>query len=123
MVKGPPSKRIALKGLIILALFYAAALLTHHQLIHTQMLKESRVSIDSYIDGTVSRPFAYRVVIPQTLRAFIAATPRPVAEVLDHWGQAIRSKVFHGFTLASNGDREVNTRRPSLCWLRSTSPA
>jgi hypothetical protein len=68
------------------------------------MLKESRVSIDSYIDGTVSRPFAYRVLIPQTLRAFIAAAPRPVADVLDHWGQAIRSKVFHGFTLASNGD-------------------
>jgi len=39
-----------------------------NQITETSVLSESRVSIATYLDGTVSRPFAYRVLTPILIR-------------------------------------------------------
>ena len=102
MTKYFPAIIVVFNGFMFLLLFYTAVLITHHQLINTQMLKEDRVSIDSYVDGTASRPFAYRVLIPKILRAITAVTPPQAANVLDRWGKEItKSREFHGFALFS----------------------
>jgi hypothetical protein len=65
------------------AIVYFAAVLERAQLLDTNMLTQERVSLDDYIDGTVSRPFAYRVLLPQILRGINAVTPASAAADLD----------------------------------------
>jgi hypothetical protein len=66
-----------------------AAGLERGQLVHTNMLTQEAVSLDDYIDGTVSRPFAYRVLLPKAMRAINALTPASAAVELDQWGSRI----------------------------------
>jgi len=79
-------------GLIVFALLVTAALLVRHQILYTNMLQEKAVSLDYYIDGGTLKPFAYRVLIPQTLRAIDAVTPPSMVPVLDRWAQRIAKR-------------------------------
>jgi len=59
------------RGLIVFTFLLACFLsykAVHNQITETSVLSESRVSIASYLDGTVSRPFAYRVLTPTLIR-------------------------------------------------------
>jgi hypothetical protein len=66
-----------------------AGVLVWGQLRHTNMLTQERVALDSYIDGSVARPFAYRALLPQIMRAINTITPAWAAPKLDQLGRRI----------------------------------
>ncbi len=53
------------------ALLWAAlsVVLTYYQMTNTQMLTEPRVRLTAYLNGDIARPFAYRKLLPATIRA------------------------------------------------------
>ena len=67
-----------------------AFLLTYAQMTRTQMLGETRVSLERYLDGTADRPFVYRVLVPRAIIVLKAIVPeavvRPIAtsRLFDH---------------------------------------
>lgn len=75
--------------LVAFATLATAALLVGAQVLHTQMLMEERVSLDYYIEGAASKPFAYRVLIPKALQSLDVITPHSMAPVFDRLGERI----------------------------------
>jgi hypothetical protein len=87
-----PSTRTQLVNAVALVLIVlVAAVLAREQVLHTNILYEKRVALDSYVDGNVSRPFAYRVLLPQIMRGINAATPTSAASILDRLGERLGS--------------------------------
>jgi hypothetical protein len=76
-------------GLAAVLVFLVASALVGGQVLRTNMLSQIRVSLDAYIDGDVSRPFAYRVLIPSIMRGINSVTPASVASELDQLGHRI----------------------------------
>lgn len=54
-------------GMAVLAAFLAGK-----QMLGTQMLSESRVRLERYLEGDADRPFAYRRLVPVAVRAVVA---------------------------------------------------
>ena len=52
-----------------------SAFLTYHQITATGMLKHWRVKLELYLDGTVHKPWAYRVLVPVSIRFLSHAVP------------------------------------------------
>ena len=93
------------------------------------MLREERVSLDYYIDGEAHRPFAFRVLVPQALRAIDAVTPPPMDQVVDRWGGewiaalgSFRSDAPAGTSADIRSGPQKNTRALFSSWLCCTSP-
>jgi hypothetical protein len=82
---------------VLLLAIPLAALLSYkavsNQITETNLLHEDRVSLAAFIDGTVDKPFAYRVVTPALVRlaqdlrvpALLRALPGPLAGKLPGW--------------------------------------
>jgi hypothetical protein len=86
---GDPLRAIVYSAAVLIVVVLLAAVLERAQLLETNMLTQERVSLDAYIDGTVSRPFAYRILLPQILRGIDAVTPASAAADLDRLGARI----------------------------------
>ena len=86
---GDPLRAIVYSAAVWVVVVLLAAVLERAQLLDTNMLTQERVSLDGYIDGTVARPFAYRVLLPQILRGINAVTPAWAAADLDRLGGRI----------------------------------
>jgi hypothetical protein len=86
---GNSLRAIVYSAAVLIVVVLLAAVLERAQLLKTNMLTQERVSLDDYIDGTVSRPFAYRVLLPQILRGINAVTPVSAAADLDRLGKRI----------------------------------
>jgi hypothetical protein len=87
----PVTKTILIRTVTVIVMLVGALLLVRFQILNTQMLREKRVSLDNYIDGEAHRPFAFRALIPLTLRAVNAVTPPSEVQVFDRWGLWIAS--------------------------------
>ena len=72
-------KLIQIAVLLGVALFcaFASYKAVSNQITETTVLTENRVSLARYLDGTVVRPFAYRVLTPVLIRAVEAAVNFP----------------------------------------------
>jgi len=77
--------RRALIAFTLLLACFLSYKAVHNQVTETSVLSESRVSIVSYLDGTITRPFAFRVLTPTLIRvvrdgvrmdSLISAVPR-----------------------------------------------
>lgn len=71
------ARRWGRRSLIALTIFVAVFLsykAVHNQITETLVLTDDRVSIASYIEGTVSRPFAFRVLTPTLIRVVRGVT-------------------------------------------------
>jgi hypothetical protein len=84
-----------------------AALLTYYQLQKTEMLVNERVRLDKYLDGSAAKPFIYRVLIPNTVRAAEWLVPEPVAA-------AVEASPFTKYVLPKDG---VTGVRPIYFYL------
>jgi hypothetical protein len=62
---GDSLRAIVYSAAVLIVVVVLAAVLERAQLLKTNMLTREHVSLDDYIEGTVSRPFAYRVLLPQ----------------------------------------------------------
>lgn len=85
----PSTRTRLINGVALVVVLLVAAVLVGGQLLRTNMLTQGRVSLDSYIDGEVSRPFAYRVLLPHIMRGINAVTPAWAASNLDRLGGRI----------------------------------
>ena len=101
--RGPLRHPAARTGFLLIAAALCAFLsyeAVGNQLTSTGLLHEDRVSLASYLDGTASRPFAFRVVTPALvnfaqnvlgLPALLRALPGPLATHLPEWCAAASS--------------------------------
>ena len=65
------SKRLYRALFFVVCLLLAVVLagfLVYQQTMKTQMLTEKRVALEAYLGGTAHRPFAYRILVPLTIR-------------------------------------------------------
>ena len=84
------STKNSLRNGLGLAVFLLVALaLVAGQLLRTNMLTEGYTALDSYIDGTAPRPFAYRALLPEIMRGINAVTPASAQAALDRLGERI----------------------------------
>jgi hypothetical protein len=94
----PPARA----ALLLLALLLAAFLsykAVGNQITETQLLREDRVSLATYVDGTAFKPFVYRLLNPTLVRlaqqlgvpALLQALPGPLAGKLPGWCAAATS--------------------------------
>jgi len=74
------------KAFCILSVLALALLLVRAQLVRTGMLNDEHAPIDKLIEGTASKPFAYRILVPKTLNAIDAMTPASADQLMDSWG-------------------------------------
>jgi hypothetical protein len=89
---GKARERLAqrLQSFLGTALFLVlACTLSLLQMTQTQMLAEDRVRLDRYLDGTVQKPFAFRVLVPQTIRFLEHITPASLEDALKFVGRWI----------------------------------
>ncbi len=81
---------VALAAILAAFLSYKAV---SNQITETNLLHEDRVSLAAYLDGTVNRPFAFRVLTPVLVNAaqaagvpaLLRALPGPLAAKLPQW--------------------------------------
>jgi hypothetical protein len=78
-----------MNGVGLAAFLLVALALVAGQLLRTNMLTERHVTLDSYIDGTAPRPFAYRALLPAIMRGINAVTPASAQPALDRLGERI----------------------------------
>jgi len=71
-----PSRVLCLVLAVLLGLGLAGNAVTN-QVSETWVLVENRVSLARYLDGTATRPFAHRVLMPALVRAVEAGVVRP----------------------------------------------
>ena len=62
-----------------------SGLLTFRQMTTTNMLREERVALPLYLDGTVHKPFAHRVLVPLGIRLLSQVLPESVLSSIEHW--------------------------------------
>jgi hypothetical protein len=87
-----PAHALALLLAVLLAGFLSFKLVGN-QITETNLLREDRVNLSLYLDGTAYKPFVYRVLNPALVRlaedlgapALLRALPGPVAEKLPGW--------------------------------------
>jgi hypothetical protein len=91
MSEEPSTGTQLVNAVALVLIVLVAAVLVREQVLHSNMLYEKRVALDSYVDGNVSRPFAYRVLLPQIMRGINAATPASAASILDRLGERLGS--------------------------------
>lgn len=87
----------AWQALFLLVAVLAAGFLSYkaasNQITETNLLREDRVSLAAYLDGTAARPFAHRVMTPLLVNAaldlgvpgLLRALPGPVGAKLPQW--------------------------------------
>ena len=86
---GDSLRAIVYSAAVLIVVVLLAAMLERAQLLDTNMLLQERVGLDDYVDGTVPRPFAYRILLPQILRGINAVTPAAAIDQLDRLGARI----------------------------------
>jgi hypothetical protein len=92
-----PWLRAAILLLAIPLAAYLSFKAVGNQITETNLLHEDRVNLATYLDGTASKPFVYRVLNPALVRAaealgapgLLRALPGPLAEKLPQWCAAI----------------------------------
>jgi hypothetical protein len=90
--------RASWQGVFLALAIALAALLSYeavsNQITETNVLRENRVSLAAYLDGTAAQPFVYRIVTPWLIRvaqydlhapAILRALPGPLAGKLPRW--------------------------------------
>src|SRR5258708_1209125 len=88
---GDSLRAIVYSAAVLIFVVLLPSVLVRPHLLKTNLLTQEIVSLDDYIDGTVSRPFAYRVLLPQIMRGINAVTPASAAADLDRLGLRIAS--------------------------------
>jgi hypothetical protein len=78
-----------MNGVGLCVFLLVALALVAGQLLRTNMLTEERTTLDSYIDGTAPRPFAYRALLPAIMRGINGLTPAVAQPALDRLGERI----------------------------------
>jgi len=88
----PPLRAAVLLLAVVLAAFLSFKAVGN-QITETNLLREDRVNLALYLDGTAYKPFVYRVLNPALIRlaedigapALLRALPGPLAEKLPGW--------------------------------------
>jgi hypothetical protein len=94
-----PPIRAALLLLAVLLAGFLSFKAVGNQITETQLLREDRVSLATYLDGTAYKPFVYRLLNPALVRlaqdagapALLRALPEPIAGKLPGWCAAATS--------------------------------
>ncbi len=92
-----PWLRAAILLLAIPLAAYLSFKAVGNQITETNLLHEDRVNLATYLDGTASKPFVYRVLNPALVRAaealgapgLLRALPGPLSDKLPQWCAAI----------------------------------
>jgi hypothetical protein len=71
--------------LCLLVTLALAGFLTLSQMTSTQMLREDKVRLERYLDGTAHKPFASRVLVPLSIRLMVQALPESVLSSVERW--------------------------------------
>jgi hypothetical protein len=88
----PPARAAVLLVAVVLAGFLSFKAVGN-QITETNLLREQRVDLAQYLDGTAYKPFVYRVLNPALIRlaedvsapALLRALPGPLAAKLPGW--------------------------------------
>lgn len=84
----------AYRSLCFAAAIILALVIAYLQMTNTQMLTEDRVRLERHLDWTAERPFVWRPLIPESIRALVSVTPEPLLRAIERWGAPVGKKLL-----------------------------
>jgi hypothetical protein len=85
--------RLAYASLCLAVAIMLTLTLVYFQMTATQMLKEDRVSLERHLEGTASKPFTYRVLIPVSIQLLVSITPESLIRAIEHRVEPVGKKL------------------------------